>query len=134
VESEEDNAMSVEHEVWDLWYPEAAAQGLPFARGRLDQTDVLLVHAAPPVLKVEVRDDSGAIVAHGHDLRRTAERPMARLVKRGQQIERTDIWPEQDDISRPVLLPGGEVGLLRAWWNAEDGSEWRWSVEFYNHR
>jgi hypothetical protein len=58
---------------------------------------------------------------------------MARLVKHGQQIERTDIWPEQDDIGRPVL-PGGEVGLLRAWWNAEDGSEWRWSVEFYNHR
>ena len=36
-----------DHQVWDLWYPDAAAQGLPFARGRLDSTDVLLVHAAP---------------------------------------------------------------------------------------
>ncbi len=34
-----------EMQVWDLWFPEAAAQGLPFARGRLDATDVLLVHA-----------------------------------------------------------------------------------------
>ncbi len=25
-------------------------------------------------------------------------------------------------------------GLLTAWWNADDGSSWRWSVEFYNHR
>jgi hypothetical protein len=33
-----------------------------------------------------------------------------------------------------VVLPGGEVGILLAWWNAEDGSEWRWQVEFYNQR
>jgi len=31
-------------------------------------------------------------------------------------------------------VPGGEVGILTAWWNAEDGSSWRWQVEFYNHR
>jgi len=33
-----------------------------------------------------------------------------------------------------IILPGGEVGILRSWWNAADGSEWRWQVEFYNHR
>ncbi len=33
-----------------------------------------------------------------------------------------------------VILPGREVGQLLQWWNAEDGSEWRWQVEFYNHR
>jgi hypothetical protein len=32
-----------------------------------------------------------------------------------------------------VILPGGEVGTLIRWWNTEDGSEWRWQVEFYNH-
>jgi hypothetical protein len=26
------------------------------------------------------------------------------------------------------------VGVLTAWWNAEDGSAWRWSVEFSNRR
>jgi hypothetical protein len=35
-------------QVWDLWYPQAGATGVPFARGRLDATQVLLVHAAPP--------------------------------------------------------------------------------------
>ena len=34
----------------------------------------------------------------------------------------------------PVLLPGGEVGILLSWWNAAGESEWRWQVEFYNQR
>jgi hypothetical protein len=33
-----------------------------------------------------------------------------------------------------VLLPGGEVGILKQWWNAEDESAWRWQVEFSNHK
>ena len=31
-----------------------------------------------------------------------------------------------------MILPGGEVGILKAWWNDEVGQEWRWSVEFAN--
>jgi hypothetical protein len=123
-----------EHQIWDLWYPDAAAQGLPFARGRLAATDVLLVHAAPTRLDVVVSDDDGEVLAEGRGLTRTADRPMARLTSRNGQIVRDDLWPVDDDISRPVILPGGEVGILLAWWNAEDGSEWRWRVEFYNHR
>jgi hypothetical protein len=122
------------HQVWDLWYPDAAAQGLPFARGRLRATDLLLVHAATEVLDVAVRDDSDTLIASGKGLQRTAETPILRLVRRGGAIAREDIWPDAGDLNRPVLLPGGEVGILIAWWNAPDGSEWRWQVEFYNHR
>lgn len=57
---------------WELYYPRAAATGLPFARARIDPADVLSVHAAPDA--------------------------------------------------------------LTAWYNAQDGSEWRWSMESYNHR
>jgi hypothetical protein len=121
-------------QIWDLWYPHAAAQGLPFARGRLDATDVLLVHAAPESLDVAVRDDVGRLLAQGKGLARTADRPMARLTVRDGEIARDDLWPEERDIGRPVILPGGEVGILRAWWNAADGSEWRWQLELYNHR
>ena len=121
-------------QIWDLWYPNAAAQGLPFARGRLDATDVLLVHAAPETLRVEVTDDAGARLAFGDQLARTADRPIARLRLDGDRVAREDLWPEERDIGRPVILPGGEVGILVSWWNAEDGSEWRWRVEFYNHR
>jgi hypothetical protein len=125
--------MSEKMEIWDLWYPDAAAQGLPFARGRLRATSILLVHAAPATLRVEVRDDQGGLIARGDGLPGTAKTPIARLRRRGQQIEREDIWPEEADIGRPVLLAGGEVGILTAWWNADDHTEWRWSIELYNH-
>jgi hypothetical protein len=121
-------------EIWDLWYPNAAAQGLPFARARLDATEVLLVHSPPESLRVEVRDDAGRSIATGDQLNRTAKLPMARLNREGQTIRRVDLWPEDADIGRPVILPGGEVGILKSWWNAADGREWRWQVEFYNHR
>jgi hypothetical protein len=127
-------SMSRAIQIWDLWVPDAAAQGLSFARGRLDATEVLLVHAAPETLDVSVRDDDGWLLAEGKGLRRTADRPMARLTVRAGSIAREDLWPEEEDVGRPVILPGGEVGVLLAWWNAEDGSEWRWRVEFYNHR
>lgn len=121
-------------ETWELWYPAAAADGLPFARGKLDPTDVLLVHSAPETLRVEVRDADGNPLALADGIARTADRPMARLTRRGDAIERVDTWPDTSDIGRPVILPGGEVGILKEWWNAEDGSEWRWSVEFYNRK
>ncbi len=121
-------------QIWDLWYPQAGATGVAFARGRLDATNVLLVHAAPPMLTVEVRSDSGKRLAYAQDLAQTADRPMARLTVQGERIAREDLWPTQEDIGRMVILPGGEVGQLLKWWNAEDGSEWRWQVEFYNHR
>jgi hypothetical protein len=113
---------------WDLWYPNAAD------RGRLDPTDVLLVHAAPDVLDVDVRSDDGDLLAQGRGLKRTADRPMSRLSTRSGKIEREDCWPSDTDLSRPVILSAGEDGLLLSWWNAEDGSEWRWRVEVSNHR
>jgi hypothetical protein len=120
--------------IWDLWYPQAAATGIPFARGRLNATKVLLVHAPPPMLTVEVRSDDGQRLAYAKDLVQTADRPIARLTVQGENITREDLWPTQEDIGQLVILPGGEVGKLVTWWNAEDGSEWRWQVEFYNHR
>jgi hypothetical protein len=94
----------------------------------------LLVHAAPETLDIAVRTDDGQVLAQGSGLARTAERPIARLTVRDGQIDREDLWPEDGDIGRPVILPGGEVGILLGWWNAADGSEWRWQVEFYNRR
>ena len=64
----------------------------------------------------------------------TAEGARAnRRERRGDQVERQDRWPTEADLGALVILPGGEVGRLMAWWNADDGSEWRWQVEFYNH-
>jgi hypothetical protein len=122
-------------QTWDLWYPEAAASGLPFARGRLDPTDVLWVHAAPPTLAVTVRAGDERVLARGEGLARSGPAgPMTRLWLEGDRVRREDRWPTEADLGSLVILPGGEVGRLIAWWHAPDGSEWRWQVEFYNHR
>ena len=119
-------------QVWDLWIPDAAATGVPFARGRLDATDVLLVHSAPHLLTVQVRDDQGSLLASAQDLKRSRQIPMTRLRREGGAVMREEIWPDPSDYGTPVLLPGGEVGLLREWWHRDDHREWRWSLEFYN--
>jgi hypothetical protein len=59
--------------------------------------------------------------------------PMARLQRAGMSIRRDDRWPAEEDLGTLVILPGGEAGELKSWWNADDGSEWRWRLEFYNH-
>lgn len=125
--------MSSAVQVWDLWYPEAGSQGVSFARGMTAPTAVMLVHAAPPVLRVEVRDGD-RVVARGDDLRGDGDMPIARLRVDGDRVTRETVWPTPADYGTPVLLPGGEVGVLRSWWNDGAQQEWRWMVEFYNHR
>ena len=119
---------------WEITYPKAAATGLQFARGRMDPTQRLIVHAAPDIMTVEVYDTDRHVIARGTDLAETADTPMAVLRIEGDRIVREDTWPTDADIGTPVLLPGGETGILQSWWNADDHSEWRWHVEFYNSR
>jgi hypothetical protein len=121
-------------EIWEIWFPQAGATGLPFARGRMAPAEIILVHAAPPQMDVTVRDGAGRVLAQAHGLAQTADTPIARLTRQGAQIARTDIWPTAGELGLPVLLCGGEVGILNAWWHAADHSEWRWQIELYNHR
>jgi hypothetical protein len=121
-------------QIWDLWIADVGAVGVSFARGRLNATNVLLVHAAPQQLNLEVRDDEGTVLARGNDLLRTESTPITRLRRQGNEITREDIWPTEAEYGLPIILPGGEVGILQHWWHAADHQEWRWRVEFYNHR
>ena len=121
-------------ETWELWFPAAAANGLPFARSRIDPVAAVWVHSPPELLAVVVRDGEDGILSKAGALRREGPYlPMARLQRAGMSIRREDRWPNGGDIESVVILPGGEAGLLKSWWNATDGSEWRWQVEFYNH-
>jgi hypothetical protein len=126
--------MDISSHMWDLWYPKAAATGLSFARCCVAPTSVLLVHAAPPVLTVTVRDGRGRVLAEGVDLEQTSDTPISRLIRHDSVITRIEIWPTEEDLGSPVVLPGGEAAILTAWWNASDHSEWRWQIELYNHR
>jgi hypothetical protein len=121
-------------EIWELWYSKAAAAGLYFARCKIEPQDMVIVHSPADVLTVYVHDGEGHLKAKGEDLKATGDSPMARLICKGGQVERQDIWPDESDIGRVVILPGGEAGILKDWWNAGDRSEWRWTVEFYNQK
>jgi hypothetical protein len=123
-----------ELEYWEVWYARAAATGILIARGQLERTDTLLLHSAPEAVTVEISDHEGRRLAYGADLERTHDSPMCRLRRRGSAISREDIWPTDEDLETPVILPGGEVGILKSWWNADDRMEWRWQVEFCNSR
>lgn len=43
---------------------------------------------------------------------------------------RENVWPDDTDIGRLVILPGGEIGAVCEWSHDDDHSSWRWKVEF----
>lgn len=119
---------------WHVRSNDGAMNGLEFARcttaGGFDR---VLIHAAPGKAKVEVIADDDRVVARA-DLGRSGEySPMTLLDLDGSTLRRSEVWPTDDLYGLPVLLAGGEVGVLQAWHHSEDHSWWRWSVEFSNH-
>lgn len=122
-------------QTWELWYPGAGATGLPIARARIDPAEVVWAHSMPGKVSVTVRHGDDRVVARGEGLARDGRYlPMTRLTIAADAVSREDRWPNDDDLGAVVILPGGEAGILTAWWNADDGTAWRWSVEFSNRR
>lgn len=119
---------------WDLRSRDGGMNGLEFARAlTAGGFPRVLVHAAPNRLEVRVTADDGALVARGDVDRDGDYSPITLLTREGEDLSRAEIWPDTGHLGLPVLLPGGEVGVLTAWEHAADRSWWRWSVEFSNH-
>jgi hypothetical protein len=119
---------------WNIRSNDGAMNGLEFARcttaGGFSR---VLIHAAPSKAKIEIIDDEDQLIARA-DLDRSAEySPMTLIEIDGRALRRSEIWPTGDFYGLPVLLAGGEVGILQQWHHAEDHSWWQWSVEFSNH-
>jgi hypothetical protein len=120
--------------IWDLRSRDGGMNGLDFARAlTAGGFSRVLVHAAPGLLRVHVTDDGGTTIARGDPDRDGDYSPITLLELDGGDLRRTEIWPDEGHLGLPVLLPGGEVGVLTAWEHAPDHSWWRWSVEFSNH-
>lgn len=118
--------------VWELRNPDGGMLGQEWARCVCEATDVLLAHTLPSAVDVVVRDEDDRVVARGTGLEASEQTPMARLRLVDGEVVREQVWPDEQDLGRPVVLPGGEVGLLRTWWHADDRSEWRWQLELHN--
>lgn len=120
--------------IWEVRNPDGGSTGLEFARARMEEHEHLLGHALPERVDVDVTDEDGEPIARARGLHHDAVTPMSRLdLLPDGGIERANVWPGAEDLGKPVILPGGEVGILREWWNAEDHSEWRWTIELSNH-
>lgn len=119
---------------WNIRTRDGGMNGIEFARCTTAGGFIrALIHAAPARASVEVVDAAGHVVAAA-DLDREGDyTPMTLIEIEDGTIRRSEIWPTDDHVGLPVLLAGGEVGLLKQWWHAEDHSWWRWSVEFSNH-
>lgn len=119
---------------WNLRSRDGAMNGLEFARcttaGGFTR---VLVHAAPGLASVEVTADDGRLIARADVDRDGDYSPMTLMVLDGQRIRRSEVWPGEELHGLPVLLAGGEVGILKDWQHSADHSWWRWSVEFANH-
>lgn len=119
--------------IWEIRSSEGGMLGLEVAKSVMAPADCVLAHSLPSEVEVVVRDDADHVVAQATSLAADGDTPMARLHIDQGSVRRSQVWPDATDTGRPVILPGGEVGILQSWWNAEDGSEWRWQVEFSNH-
>jgi hypothetical protein len=124
--------MTDEDHIWEIRNPDGGAMGLEFSRGRMAAHDRVLAHALPERIDVEVRDGAGRLVARADGLEAEASTPMARLDLHGGRVVRENVWPSEEDIGKPVILAGGEIGILRSWWNADDHREWNWTLELHN--
>ncbi|MGY1743883.1 MULTISPECIES: DUF7712 family protein [unclassified Blastococcus] len=119
---------------WELRSRDGGMNGLEFARATTASGfSRVLVHAAPGLLRVRVTTDAGEPVAEAELDRDGDYSPVTLLTRDGGGFTRAEIWPDDGHLGLPVLLPGGEVGVLTAWEHAPDRSWWRWSVEFSNH-
>ena len=119
---------------WDLRSRDGGMNGLEFARATTAGGFArVLVHAAPASLSVLVTADDGTRQGGGDADRDGDYTPITLLELTPDGVRRAELWPGPEHIGLPVLLPGGEVGILTAWEHAADRSWWRWSVEFSNH-
>ncbi|HET6915898.1 MAG TPA: hypothetical protein VFH56_07380 [Acidimicrobiales bacterium] len=120
---------------WDVRSGDGGMNGLEFTRATTaGGFRRVLVHAAPGQMQVEIRAEDDQLVARGELERDGDYSPITLLEIDGGKLRRQEIWPDETVLGLPVLIAGGEVGLLQRWEHAEDRSWWRWSVEFSNHK
>jgi hypothetical protein len=62
----------------------------------------------------------------------SGEKPVTLV--RMEDRRREELWPGEEHVGLPMLLPGGEIGRLQLFEHAEDGSSWRYVLEFRGAR
>jgi hypothetical protein len=115
------------------WVVESSRDGEQWRRlgtGWTLDDEPLLVHGASTYLRFRRSDQPQPVWSSS--LERTGNEPIALLHL--QTGTRQEVWPAEEHLGLPVLLPGGEVGRLLRFEHSPDGDEWTWALEFRGSR
>jgi hypothetical protein len=89
--------------------------------------EAVLLHAAPRFVRfrsvVPVEQAEWCLPLEGD-----GGTPMTLV--RMEVLERRDVWPGEEHLGLPVLLPGGEAGRLLRFERGADGVSWTYALEF----
>ena len=99
-----------------------------FGKGWTLPGEPLLLHGAPRLVRFKRADEDEFC----DPLERTGDYPMTILDLESKT--RQDLWPQEQHVDMPVLLPGGEVGRLLRFEHSPDGERWTWALEFRGSR
>ena len=88
----------------------------------------VLLHAVPRFVRFRQVEVDGWCEA----LERVGDHPMTLL--RMEEGVREELWPGEEHIGLPVLLPGGEEGRLLRFEHSVDPARWSYALEFRGSR
>jgi len=118
----------------ECWAVETSKDGSKwrfFGKAWKSPGEPVLMHA--PVRWLRFRRLIPSEVAEWSEpLEASAETPMS--IVSMEEATRADVWPDESHVGMPMLLPGGEIGRLQSFEHAEDGSTWRYALEFRGAR
>jgi hypothetical protein len=96
-----------------------------FGRAWKQPGEPVLLHAVPKFVRFRPAEEN----EWREPLEREGEHPMT-LLRMEDQV-REELWPSDEHVGLPVLLPGGEEGrLLRFERVADDPPQWTYALEF----
>jgi len=118
-----------EHIAWAVETSKDGEKWRFFGKGWTLLGEPLILHGAPQFLRFRRPDVQDDWIG---PLERTSDHPMTLLHL--EEGTREDLWPAEEHIGLPVLLPGGEVGRLLRFEHSPDGDSWTWALEFRGAR
>jgi len=113
------------HEAWSVETSRDGERWRSLGKGWVFPGEPLLVHGASSLIRFRRSEPKGDWVG---PLERTADLPMTLLELEAGR--RSELWPGEEHLGLPVLLPGGEVGRLVSFEHSPDGTRWTWSLRF----
>lgn len=100
-----------------------------FGKGWTRPGEPLILHGTPRYLRFRRADRDEE---WSPPLARSGDHPMTLLLL--EEVQRQELWPGEEHIGLPVLLPGGEAGRLLRFEHSAGGERWTWALEFQGGR